>query len=135
MRIFFIILLFLGCNSHNTKKEENLQKELNITKKSVPKKEKKNITILNLKEINLTFKENRLIYPKQKIYILFNDKSNYSKMQEQALKYLKVNYVKTDNEFLKKYFQIDIYPTIVILDKNKTTKLENFTPIEILKGF
>jgi len=135
LRFLFIILLFLGCNNHNTKKEINLQKEINTTEKISTKKEEKNIIFINLKELNLTFKNNKLIYPNKKIYILFDDKSNYSKMQQEALKYLKIDYIKTNNKFLQKYFNITIYPTIVILDKNKTTKLENFTPIEILKGF
>ena len=137
MRFLFIILLFLGCDKHNTKKEEILQKqkELNVTQKIQKKRVRENVIFIKLKDINLSFKKNRLIYPKQKIYLLFNDNSNYSKMEERALKYLKVKYVKTDDKYLEKYFNVTIYPTTVILDKNKTIKLENFTPIEILKGF
>jgi hypothetical protein len=56
-------------------------------------------------------------------------------MQEEVLKYLKIKYYKTNNKFLEKYFKISMYPTTVIIDKNKTIKFENFTPIEILKGF
>ncbi|GAX87129.1 conserved hypothetical protein [Lebetimonas natsushimae] len=136
--IFFIILIFfIGCNN-NTKKEVNNQinKKLIQAKNKINKKTiDTNTTIITLNDYNLTFKNNQLIYPKNKIYILFYDESRYSKMQEDALKYLKIKYYKTDSEFLKKYFKITIYPTTVILDKNKTIKFENFTPIEILKGF
>jgi hypothetical protein len=125
--IFFIVLIFfIGC-SNNTKKETNSQ----IGKKN----NEINTRIITLNDYNLTFKNNQLIYPKEKIYILFYNNSKYSKMQEDVLKYLKIKYYKTNNEFLKNYFKITMYPTIVILDKNKTIKFENFTPIEILKGF
>ena len=37
------------------------------------------------------------------------------------------------SEYLKNYFHINTYPTIIILDKNKTIRYENFVPYEILK--
>jgi hypothetical protein len=130
LRYIFIIalLVFTGCNNHIKKENKPVQTQ----NKS---KTKKNITIITLNDYNLTFKNNQLIYPKNKIYILFYDDSKYSKMQEEVLNYLQIKYYKTNNKFLKKYFHITIYPTTVILDKNKTIKFENFTPIEILKGF
>jgi hypothetical protein len=136
--IFFIALIFfIGCNN-NTKKETNNQiynNKSEIQNKINKKTNETNITVITLNDYNLTFKNNQLIYPKNKTYILFYDESRYSKMQEEALKYLKIKYYKTNNKFLEKYFKISIYPTTVILDKNKTIKFENFTPIEILKGF
>jgi hypothetical protein len=129
---FLIILIFLGCNNYHTKNSNNLQKsKTKITKKTL----ESNITVIRLNDINLTFKNQKLLYPKEKTYLLFYNKSNYSKMQEDVLNYLKIKYIKTDNKFLQNYFKIKIYPTTVILDKNKTVKLENFTPVEILKGF
>jgi hypothetical protein len=139
LRYIFIIAIFffiIGCN--NTKKEVNqtkLQKTENKIKNNENNTTKNNITIITFSDFNLTFKNNQLIYPKNKIYILFYDDSKYSKMQEEVLNYLQIKYYKTNNKFLKKYFHITIYPTTVILDKNKTIKFENFTPIEILKGF
>jgi hypothetical protein len=137
--IFFIVLIFfIGCNN-NTKKETNNQihnnKQTQLQIKTDKKTNETNTTIITLNDYNLTFKNNQLIYPKNKIYILFYDDSKYSKMQEEALKYLKIKYYKTNNKFLKRYFKITMYPTTVILDKNRTIKFENFTPIEILKGF
>jgi uncharacterized protein YcfL len=133
LRYIFIIaaFLFIGCNN-NTKKEIKKENSKITGTKKITNTQKK---IISLDDCNLIFKNNRLIYPKDKIYIFFYDKSNFSKMQEEALKQLKVKFYKTDNEFLKKYFKINMYPTTVILDKNKTIKFENFTPVEILKGF
>ena len=54
-------------------------------------------------------------------------------MQENVLKEMNVTYKKTNNEYLKNYFHINTYPTIIILDKNKTIRYENFVPYEILK--
>jgi hypothetical protein len=137
LRYIFIIAIFffiIGCN--NTKKEVNQTKSQKTENKIKENNTTKNdITIITLNDFNLTFKNNQLIYPNKKTYIFFYDDSKFSKMQEEALKYLNIKFYKTNNEFLKKYFKISIYPTIVILDKNKTTKFENFTPIEILKGF
>jgi len=132
--LIFLILLFIGCNNH-TKKEQNIKdKNSTLAHKQNLTIKKQNI-IINLNGLYLKFKNQKLIYPKNKTYILFDDNSNYSIIQEDVLKYLKIKYYKTNNEFLKNYFKIKIYPTIVILDKNKTIKIENFTPIEILKGF
>lgn len=135
--IFFIVLIFfIGCNN-NTKKETNNQihNQTQQQTKTYKKTDENNTTVITINDCNLTFKNNKLIYPDKKIYILFYDNSKYSKMQEDVLKYLKISYCKTNNKFLEKYFKITIFPTTIILDKNKTIKFENFTPIEILKGF
>jgi hypothetical protein len=131
LRIFFIIavILFIGCNNKEKHPKKQIKKLINKNKNET------NITIIKLNDCNLTFKNNQMIYPNQKIYILFDDNSTYSKMQKEVLKQLNVKFYQTHNEYLKKYFKISIYPTTIILDKNKTTKFENFTPIEILKGF
>ena len=132
MRIFYFLIIFfiLGCesNSHNknTKKIENNQTKITKTKKNNPK-------IIKIGDINLVFKNNKLIYPDKKIVILFENKNFYSKEEERILKKLKVKFYKTDNEFLQKYFNITIYPTIIVLDKNQTIRYENFTPYYILK--
>jgi hypothetical protein len=122
-----LILIFIGCSSE---KEES---KINTIKKA--SKQQSNSINIKLNNLTLKFKNNQLIYPNKKIYILFYNNSNYSKMQEEVLKKLNIYYYKTDNNFLKQYFKISNYPTIIILDKNKTIKFENFTPIEILKGF
>jgi hypothetical protein len=131
LRFFFIIavILFISCNH-----QEKTQKKV-ISKSTKKQIKDTNTTIIKLKDLTLKFKNNKLIYPNQKIYLLFYDNSNFSKIQEESLKQLKVKFYKTKNEFLKKYFKINIYPTTIILDQNKSIKFENFTPIEILKGF
>ena len=131
--IFFIALfLFIGCQSntnHTEKKENNISINNNIQKKE-------NQNFIVIKDGNLSFKflNNKLIYPKNKTIILFEDNSFYSKEEEKVLKRLNLKFFISNNEYLKKYFNITIYPTIVVLDKNKTIKYENFTPYEILKA-
>jgi len=93
-----------------------------------------NIIIIKLNNLTITFKDNLLVYPKKRIFLLFDNNSSYSKMQENVLKNLNVTYIKTNNQYLKNYFQIQKYPSIIILDKNKTVKFENFVPYEILKA-
>jgi hypothetical protein len=89
---------------------------------------------INLNDTNLTFKKDKLIYPNKRVVILFEDNSSISKAQEMVLDKLNVKYSKTQNQFLKEYFQIKTIPTIIVLDKNKTIKYENFVPYEILKA-
>jgi len=133
MRIlyFFIILFIIGCenNSHNknTKKTENNQIKTTITTKN-------GNTEISINDTKLIFKNNKLIYPQKRVILLFGDNQLYSKEEEKVLKKLKLKFYKTNNKFLEKYFNITIYPTIVVLDKNKTIKYENFTPYEILKA-
>ena len=128
-----ILIFFLGCS----KKEETKNKNPNstniqkITKKSKSKNE--NLKTVVLKDLNLTFKNGKLIYPKKKTVLLFCDNSKFSKAQKVVLKKLKIPYETTDDKFLENYFHIKIYPTIIVLDKNKTIKYENFVPYEILK--
>ncbi len=131
----FILLLFFSACSKNVKTEEdNTITETNQTQYTQNKNKKKNdITLIKLDNLSLKFKNNTLIYPKQKTIILFDNNNTYSKAQELVLKKLKTTYHKTNLTYLEKYFNIQIYPTIVVLDKNKTIKYENFTPYEILK--
>ena len=134
MKYIFLlmIIIFLGCNNNKNTHKPNVTK---ITQKS-KKKLQKNNEITYIKDGNLTlkFKKSTLIYPKNKTILLFSDDSFYSKEQKRILQKLNVHFYKTDNLFLKNYFKITIYPTIIVLDKNKTVKYENFTPYEILKA-
>ncbi len=134
MKYIFLlmIIIFLGCNNNKNTHKPNVTK---ITQKS-KKKLQKNNEITYIKDGNLTlkFKKSTLIYPKNKTILLFSDNSFYSKEQKRILQKLNVHFYKTDNLFLKNYFKITIYPTIIVLDKNKTVKYENFTPYEILKA-
>jgi len=125
-----ITILILGCSNHNNKQKNEKQPQI---EKKIEKKEENTINTVTLKDINITFKNHKIIYPSKKVVILFIDNSKYSKIQEKILKKLNVNYYVTDNNILKKEFNISIFPTIVVLDKNKTIKFENFTPIEFLK--
>jgi len=129
-----IILLFIGCfeNKKPPQTSNNQTKTPNI--KTINKKPKNpDIEIIMLEDFNLSFKKNSLIYPKKTIFLLFDDNSTKCKMQENVLKRLNIKYKKTNNPYLKNYFSITTYPTIVVLDKNKTVKYENFVPYEILK--
>ena len=134
----FILLLFFSACSKNIKTEEkHITTETNQTKQ-LQKIHKINnnsdITVIKFDNFELKFKKNTLIYPKQKTLILFENNNTYSKTQELVLKKLHTKYYKTDSNYLINYFNIQIYPTIIVLDKNKTVKYENFTPYEILKA-
>ncbi len=136
-----IIALISGCsnqkNSQNTTlqpnntKENSVYKEQNNTKTNTKNDD---ILIIKQNDFNLTFKEGRLVYPKKRTVLLFYNGGFYSKEEEKVLKKLNIKFHKTDNEFLKKYFEINCFPTIIVLDQNKTVKFENFTPYEILKA-
>jgi len=132
------IVLFLGCNSQTQKSiKENNSSKINKTEKNVDKYRGERETqkiIIELNDINLTFDKNKLIYPKEKTVLLFEDNSTKSNMQKIVLDKLKVKYIATDNPYLKNYFKIKTIPTIIVLDKNKTIKYENFVPYEILKA-
>ena len=131
--ILILIFFFIGCN-HKTKNttEINNTKEFNISKEKKVNL-KQNIKIINIEKISLKFTNNKLIYPNKKTILLFYKNNFYSKEQVRVLNKLNVKFYKTKNKFLEKYFNINYYPTIVVLDKNKTIKFENFTPYEILK--
>lgn len=126
------ILFFAGCNGKKeTKKlEVNLSQlpEVNITS---PK-----IVVYQLgKELNLTFKNGKLVdYPPKRTYLLFTDGGKFSKIEERFLKELEIPYYPVRDSDLAKEFNISEYPTIVILDRNRTIKYEGFTPYEILKA-
>jgi hypothetical protein len=124
--LMFLTISLIGCS----KKEE---KKSTLTK-TITDKNGNTIKIVSLKEFNLTFKNDNLVYPNQKRVILFCDDSKTCKSQEEILKKLDVNYSKTYNTFLMEYFKIENIPTTIVLDKNKTIKYEGFAPYEILKA-
>ncbi len=129
-----LILILLGCQE---KKQQNLNNLEKNCSKIVPKKEKKeekNLTKITIGKTTLIFKNENLVYPEKRVFILFDNNSIYCKIQKNILKKMGVTFVSTDNGFLKRYFNVSLYPTIIILDKNKTVKFENLTPYEILKA-
>jgi len=123
-----ILVFFVACS-----KEQSNNNEDNITKKNninIKNKEKK----LALDSFELAFQDNKLVYPNKRVILFFEDNSTYSKAQEIVLKKLKTKYIKVSSELLKNYFNVTTFPTIVVLDKNKTLRYENFVPYEILKA-
>lgn len=132
----FFIIFILGCNNNEKERNGASFKPRSQTQeiKTDNNKPGTDIIIININDFNVTFKDNLLIYPKNRIFLLFDNNSTYCKMQEDVLKDLNVTYKKTNNEYLKNYFHIQTYPTIIILDKNKTVRYENFVPYEILKA-
>ena len=130
MRYILVVILvfFVACS-----KEQSNNNEDNITKKNninIKNKEKK----LALDSFELAFQDNKLVYPNKRVILFFEDNSTYSKAQEIVLKKLKTKYIKVSSELLKNYFNVTTFPTIVVLDKNKTLRYENFVPYEILKA-
>ena len=130
---FILIIFFTGCSKNSKPKNPVLTLEKNQTLNTPPHIQKDNIIVIKFNNFKLSFKNNKLIYPKQKTIILFDNNNTYSKAQEAVLKRLNVKYYKTDSDYLQNYFKIQEHPTIVVLDQNKTVKYENFTPYEILK--
>ena len=123
-----ILIFFVACS-----KEQSNNNEDNITKKNninIKNKEKK----LVLDSFELAFQNNKLVYPNKRVILFFEDNSTYSKAQEIVLKKLKTKYIKVSSALLKDYFNVTTFPTIVVLDKNKTLRYENFVPYEILKA-
>ena len=88
---------------------------------------------IKLGDIDIKIKNGKLLPLNKKVVILFADNSSYSKEQKEVLKRLHINYYTTNNKTLKKFFKITIYPTIIIINKDKITRYENFTPYEFLK--
>ena len=127
--IILSIILFIGCE-----KKENNQQDVKTSKTQIIKPIKKDETNIKIKDLTLTFKKNKLIYPNKRVVLLFSDDKIYSKEEARILKKLNTKFYETNNKFLSTYFDIKYYPTIVVLDKNKTIKYENFTPYEILKA-
>ena len=133
-----ILIFFVACSKEQSNKNEtNITQKTDINIKNYEKKvtqEKNSTKKIRLNNFELTFQDNKLIYPNKKVILLFENNSTYSKSQEFVLKRLKTKYIKTNSKFLQNYFNITIFPTIIVLDKNKTIRYENFIPYEILKA-
>lgn len=127
-----IVLLFTGCEHNSNKKAPKLNKNVKTTETNISKA-KENKNIIKEKDFNLTFVNSKLVYPKNKMILLFEDNSLYSQEEEKILKKLKITFHKTKNRFLENYFKISCYPSIIILDNNKTVIYQNFMPYEMLK--
>ena len=132
-----ILVFFAACSKESNKNEANITKKTNTNIKNYEKEviQEKNFTKkIILDDFELTFQDSKLIYPNKRVVLFFENNNTYSKAQEVILKKLKIKYIKVNSKFLKDYFNITIFPTIVLLDKNKTIKYENFVPYEILKA-
>ena len=114
----FLILFFIACE-----KKEDKKIEVNLTQQP------KNI----IKKIDgLTFVNNKLKFEKREILLICAEENEKCLEEADILKDLKVKFTLTTDEFLIDYFNIETFPTILIVDKN-ITKYEGFTPYEILK--
>jgi hypothetical protein len=116
-------LLLIGCNNQTNSKIKT-QPELKIQSKII------------VKFPNLVFKEkdNTIFYETNTTNILlFTNNNKLSQEQKKEFINNKINFYSIKNDKLKEYFNIDIFPTIIILDKNSTKKYEGFIPNEVLK--
>jgi len=129
---FILIIFFTACSKNEKPKNTNDINKTVISDKNTTKKSLKQVVIL--KDLNITIQNGKLVYPDKRVILLFENNNSYSNAQELVLKKLDLKFYTANSEVLKKYFNIEIYPTIVVLDKNKTVKYENFTPYEILKA-
>jgi hypothetical protein len=121
-------LLLIGCNNQTTSKKIHSENNETI----MVKKQIKTIA----KFPNLIFKEknNNIFYETNKTNILlFSNDNKLSITQKEVLNKNKIHFYSIKNDKLKKYFNINIFPTIIILDKNSTKKYEGFIPNEVLK--
>ncbi|MEO1942392.1 MAG: hypothetical protein ABGW77_05810 [Campylobacterales bacterium] len=137
--ILSIILLLGGEGCQDRKKEQILDlppaessgESLPLSSNPIQSK----ITIYQVGEYNLTFKNHKLVqYPPKRLYLFFIDGGKYSELEERFLQELGIPYLLVEDPDLDEEFNISIYPTIVILDRNRTIKYEGFTPYEILKA-
>jgi hypothetical protein len=119
--IGIFILFFIGCD----KKSSNSTKKVYIS--DVIQEENQ---IIRLDDLEFIKNGNKLEYnfDKPKVLLFFdNSKSSKNQLLElQNIKYYKANKIAN-------YFDIKIFPTIVIINKNKTKKYEGFIPYEVLK--
>jgi len=133
-----ILIFFVACSKEQSNENEvNITKKTNINIKNFEKRviqEKNSTKKVVLNNLDLIFEDNELIYPNEKVVLFFDNNTTYSKAQELVLKRLKVKYIKVSSKFLKDYFNVTFFPTIIVLDKNKTIRYENFVPYEILKA-
>ena len=133
-----ILIFFVACSKEQSNKNEtNITQKTDINIKNYEKKvtqEKNSTKKIRLNNFELIFQDNKLIYPNKKVILFFENNNTYSKAQELVLERLKTKYIKIDSNFLQNYFNITIFPTIIVLDKNKTIRYENFIPYEILKA-
>ena len=136
MRYVLVVILvfFVACSKEPGKNEANITKKTNINIKNKITQEKNRTKKIVLNDFELTFQNNRLIYPNKRVVLFFENNSTYSKAQKLVLKRLKTKYIKVNSKFLQDYFDVEIFPTIIVLDKNKTIRYENFVPYEILRA-
>ena len=132
-----ILVFFAGCfKKQSDENDVNITKKTNINIKKCDKKveeEQNFIKTIRFENFELIFKNNKLIYPNKRVVLFFENNRTYSRTQELVLEKLKINYIKVDSKFLHRYFNIVTFPTIIVLEKNKTIRYENFVPYEILK--
>jgi len=124
--LYFILLI--GCNNHSS---NNKNREI---KDNIPKSQQKEV-IKNFNNKLIFFEKNREISYKieKKQILVFINNSTLSKEQIEELRKNKIDFFKTSNKELENYFDIKIFPTLIIIEKNKTKKYEGFIPSEILK--
>ena len=137
MRYILVVILvfFVACSKESNKNEVNITKKTNVNIKNKALQEKNSTKKIILNDFELIFENNKLVYPNKKVVLFFKNNNTYSKSQELVLKRLKTKYIKIINsKFLLDYFNITILPTIIVLDKNKIIRYENFVPYEILKA-
>jgi len=133
LRYFLIILILLlsGCENNNSHKVV-IQKQKAETKTNTKIETEKEL----LKLPTLVFKEKngKISYETNTTNILlFVDNSNLSLAQQEELNRSKRKFYIIKNIKLLNYFDVKKFPTIIILDKNKTKKYEGFVPNEVLK--
>ena len=136
MRYILVVILvfFVACSKESNKNEVNITKKTNVNIKNKALQEKNSTKKIILNDFELIFENNKLVYPNKKVVLFFENNNTYSKAQEVVLKKLKTKYIKANSKFLQDYFNITLFPTIIVLDNNKTLKYENFVPYEILKA-
>ena len=132
MRYFLIILilLFSGCENNNSHKVViQTQKPKTKTTKIETEKELLKFPTLIFKE-----KNGKISYETNTTNILlFVNNSDLSLAQKKELNRSKREFYIIKNIKLLNYFDVNKFPTLIILEKNKTKKYEGFVPNEVLK--
>ncbi len=135
------LLIFVGCDENKDVKKSIKESVQVKTQQKIESKKPivkiKKIRIKNFdnnRSIEFVFKNNKLtsIF-KNKIVLLFLNKSILSKEQLSYMKKTKTEFFVVKNQQLIDYFNILDFPSLVILDKNKTKKYNSILPYEVLK--
>ncbi len=128
---FLILIFIISCSDT---KQTTTQTSKQTPNKQITKT-KKTLSPKIIKVDDLVFREfnDSITYHFDKVVILaFLDNSKLSQNQKVELQHIKQKFYIIKNEKLKNFFKIQTYPTIIVIEQNKTKKFNGFVPRVVL---